>query len=202
MVATNYDKRQLMNQQHIDLLFKSLPLYDAEDQTAALATFKTLIEVDLPMRASEGGMHERGVNALYFFVDAIMFNLNIPQFRDATIDAIRQMISQVSFTHLRAVKRGGGRLKTAATRENFFEFVIMNCCNATAQSGPDGLPMLAVDFGRMLNEIFETRRPKIVVANRTFPIDVGRFTLDIPANVFGVERSDWSLLVEALREPS
>jgi hypothetical protein len=42
----------------------------------------------------------------------------------------------------------------------------------------------------------------VYLHNRTFPIDVGRFTLDIPANVFGVERSDWSLLVEALREPS
>jgi hypothetical protein len=202
MMAANYDKRQLMNQQHIDLLFKSLPLYDAEDQTTALAAFKTLIEVDLPMRPSDGGMHERGVNALYFVVDAIIFNLNIPQFRDATIDAVRQMISQVSFAHLRAVKRSSGRLKAAATRANLFEFLIMNCCNATAQSGPDGRAMLVIDFGRVLNEIFETRRPKIVISNRTFPIDVGRFTLDIPSSALGVEPSDWSLLVEALREPS
>ena len=202
MVATGYDKRQLMNQQHIDLLFKSLPLYDADDQATALDTFKTLIEADLPMRSSEGGMHERGVNALYFVVDAIMFNLNLPPFRDATIDAIRQMISQVSFPHLRAVKRTSARLRTAATRANFFEFLVLNCCNATAQNGPDGRPMLVVDFGRVLNEIFETRRPKIVVSNRTFPIDVGRFTLDIPASAFAVEPSDWSLLVEALREPS
>jgi hypothetical protein len=78
----------------------------------------------------------------------------------------------------------------------------MNCCNVTAQNGPDGRPLLVVDFGRVLNEIFETRRPKIVVSNRTFPIDVGRFTLEIPASMFDVEASEWSVLVEALREPS
>ncbi|WGD50370.1 hypothetical protein QA641_32970 [Bradyrhizobium sp. CB1650] len=62
------------------------------------------------------------------------------------------------------------------------------------------VPQLYVDFGRMLNEIYETHRPKIIVANRTFPVDIGRFTLEIPASAFDVTTADWVLLVEALRE--
>ncbi|MGY4234202.1 hypothetical protein ACVWZ4_001201 [Bradyrhizobium sp. USDA 4472] len=200
MISTGYDKRQLMNQQHIDLLFKSLPLYDAENQRGALATLDSLITTDLPMRASEGGMHERGINALYFIIDTIMFNLNAPQFRDATLATVQHLMSRVSFPHLRSVKKGAGRLRIAVTRANFFEFLIVNCCRATAENGPDGLPQLFVDFGRMLNEIYETHRPKIMVANRTFPIE-GRFTLEIAANTFDVTAADWALLVEALREP-
>ncbi|MCP1999006.1 NACHT domain-containing protein [Nitrobacter winogradskyi] len=199
MTSTGYDKGQLMNQQHIDLLFKSLPLYDVTNEASVLATLRTLVESDLPMRASEGGMHERGINALYFIVDAIIFNLNKIEFREVTFDTIRELMSQVSFAHLRKVKRAGGELRSAVRRANFSEFLIINCCRATAHNGPDGTPQLLVDFGRILNEIYETRRPKIVVANRTFPLDVGRFAIELPFMEFSMTPADWSLLIEGLR---
>jgi hypothetical protein len=69
-----------------------------------------------------------------------------------------------------------------------------------AERGLRGLPALIVDFGRLLNEIYKTHRPKIVVANRTFPIEVGRFSMLIPSSAFNVSAGEWTLLIQALRE--
>jgi hypothetical protein len=189
-----------MSQQHIELVFKALPLYDTEREDLALSVLSTLIADDLPMRAVDGGMHERGANAFYFILDAVIFNLHVPAFHDATIKLVKFLVSRVDFDHLRRVKREGGKLKRSATRLNLFEFILLNCSFATAESGPDGLPQIMVDFGRMLNELSETRKPKITVANRNLPIEAARYFLTVPLATLEIPPPDSALLVEALRE--
>lgn len=42
--ASGYDRRSLMSQQHIELVFKALPLYDTEREDLALSVLTTLTQ--------------------------------------------------------------------------------------------------------------------------------------------------------------
>jgi hypothetical protein len=96
---------------------------------------------------------------------------------------------------MRLRKRSGEKLKHGISRSNLFEFLFVSFAAATAETGEGGLPHVVIDFGRIFNELGESRRPKITVANRVGPIEAGRFVMNVPATILNVSSQDISLLI-------
>jgi hypothetical protein len=190
-----------LGQQHVDLIFKVLPLYDPADEQKALSTLITLINTDLPLRAQQGAVQERAENAFYFVLDAILFYLSKEAFRSAIEQVVDFLVSRTDFSFLRRSRQAGAVARNRVSRSNLFEYMLITFSNVSAASGRDG-PLILIDFGRMFEDISESRRPKITVANRVTPIEAGQFVLSMPVALLKLAQADRELLVDVLRESS
>jgi len=198
-----FDREQYVRkptaQQHVDLVFKVLPLYNPSDEPKALTTFLDLVKSDLPSRASEGGLIERAQNAFYFIVDAILFYSAKPAFKSAIQQVVAFLVSRIDFVHLRRARHEGYIARTRVTRSNLFEYAIVSFSRAT-MTGTYEDASISIDFGRMLEDLSEARKPKITVANRALPITAGQFLFSVPTNSLPISENDRELLVDILRE--
>jgi len=198
-----FDREQYIRrpaaQQHVDLIFKVLPLYNPSDEEAALATFLELIKHDLPIRASQGGLTERSQDALYFVVDAILFYSSKSEFRSAIEQAISFLVSRVDFSYLRKSRQEGYIARTRVRRTNLFEYALVSFSSASI-GGEREAASISIDFGRMFEDLSETRKPKITVANRGLPIAAGQFLYSLPVKTLALSPNDRDLFVDILRE--
>jgi len=199
MKATRYSRAELMKQQHVELLFKSLPLYEPSNEAEVLATFLKLVMEDLPTKAASGGMPERAQNAFYFILDAILFNLENGNFRDPIALVVKFLTSQIDTRYLSRTKAEESIPRLRLSRENIFEYVFLRSTSVAAESQQGKLPNLIIDFGKMFNEMAETRKPKIVVANRVAPIEPGRYLLVVPMDELDLTQGERENLASALR---
>lgn len=188
-----------IDQQHVELVLKALPLYNPAEEDKALATFIALLNDDLPGRTRGGALLERAENAFYFLVDAILFYLSKPAFNLAIEQMVVFLLLRTDFSFLRRSKQAGAVVKNQVSRANLFEFMFVTFSSASANSGRDG-PLIMIDFGRMFEDLRESKRPKITIANRTTPIEAGQYVWSMPAALIPLPVSDRELLVEVLRE--
>ena len=188
-----------LNQQHVDLILKVLPLYNPTDEQQALSTFIALLNEELPARALKGAPLERAENAFYFIIDAVLFYLSKPAFRLAIEQVVAFLLSRTDFSFLRRSRQAGAVARSRVSRANLFEFMFVTFSNVSATTGRDG-PLLIIDFGRMFEDLRESRKPKITIANRTTPIEAGQFVWSMPAALIPLPVSDRELLLEVLRE--
>jgi hypothetical protein len=147
---------------------------------------------------SEGGIRERSHNAFYFLVEAILYNADNKAFKESIAKVVDFMITNTDFNYLRRSRQAGAVVRNIVRREHLFEFSLISF-SAIAMAGRDG-PALLVDFGRIYNDVKEARRPKITVANRSEPVEAGRFTFATPIALLDLPQQDRELLVDALRE--
>jgi hypothetical protein len=190
-----------INQQHVDLILKVLPLYNPTDEEKALSTFITLLNEDLPAQAPRGAPLERAENAFYFIVDAVLFYLSKPAFKLAIEQVVVFLLSRTDFSFLRRSRQAGAVARNKVSRANLFEFMLVTFSNASATTGRDG-PLIIIDFGRMFEDLRESRKPKITIANRTTSVEAGQFVWSMPAALIPLPPSDRELLLEVLRESS
>lgn len=186
-------------QQHVDLIFKALPLYDPSDEEKALETFVNLITQDLPSRASQGGFTERAQDAFYFIVDAILFYSSKPEFRSAIEQVASFLVSRIDFPYLRRARQEGFVARRRVRRAHLFEYALVSFSSATLTGAREDAS-ISIDFGRMLEDLSEARKPKITVANRGLPIAAGQFLFIFPASGLPLSANDRDLLVDILRE--
>jgi hypothetical protein len=182
-------------QQHIPLLFKVLPLYNAGDDEAALAVFRSLIDSDL-----RSDMEERKQNAFYFIVDAILYNLQNPMFATAIADVVRAMAKDVKISALRARAIDNSLPRMRFARENLLEYGLLRYTNVAAELAPDRLPRLLVDFGRLYNELAEVRKPKITISNRKEAVLPNVYVYSISVAELPLSTADQRLLVQVIRD--
>jgi hypothetical protein len=182
-------------QQHIPLLFKVLPLYNAGDDQAALAVFRSLIDSDL-----RSDMEERKQNAFYFIVDAILYNLQNAVFAPAIADVVRAMAQDVKINDLRARAIDNSLPRMRFARENLLEYGMLRYSNVAAELGQDGMPRLLVDFGRLYNELAEVRKPKITVSNRKEAVLPNVYVYSISVAALPLSTADQRLLVQVIRD--
>lgn len=109
------------------------------------------------------------------------------------------LVSRTDFPFLRRVRQEGAVARNMVTRSKLFEFALISFSSASANVGSDG-PSILIDFGRMLEDLAESRKPKITVTNRAMPIATGQFVLSVPVSSFAISQQDRDLLVEILRE--
>lgn len=182
-------------QQHIPLLFKVLPLYNANDDTAALAAFRSLIDSDL-----RSDMEERRQNAFYFIVDAILYNLQNTVFASAIADVVRAMAKDVRINDLRARAIDDSLPRMRFARENLLAYGLLRYSNVAAELGQDGMPKLLVDFGRLYNELAEVRKPKITISNRKEAVLPNIYVYSISVAELPLSTADQRLLAQVIRE--
>ena len=182
-------------QQHIPLLFKILPLYNAANDSSALTVFRSLIDSDL-----RSDMEERRQSAFYFIVDAILYNLQNPSFASAIADVVRAMAMDVKISALRARSIDSSLPRMRFARENLLEYGLLRYSNVAAELGLDGMPRLLVDFGRLYNELAEVRKPKITISNRKEAVLPNVYIYAISVAELPLSAADQRLLAQVIRD--
>jgi hypothetical protein len=198
ILAGDRDRGALINQQHVELIFKALPLYKSDDDNEVTQVLVSLIADDLATKDKSGGGLDRSHQAFYLILDALLFAFPNSRFGESLNDVLRFLALQIDFKRLRKL-RTGDMPKLRLSRENIFEFVFLRSCSVAAELGPSREPRIIVDFGRMFNEVHEYRRPKITITNRVLPIELNKFVLTVSATDLPLSDAEVKMLVEGIR---
>lgn len=192
------NRTALINQQHVELIFKALPLYRSDDNIEATQALVSLISQDLTNEDRSGGGADRSHHAFYLILDALLFAFPNPRFGGSLDDVLRFLVLQIDFRRLKRLGTGD-MPKLRLSRENMFEFVFLRSCSVAAELGPNREPRIIIDFGRMFNEMHEYRRPKITITNRVLPIELNKFTLTVSTTELPLSESEVKTLVDEIR---
>lgn len=188
------DRSSIKSQQHIELLFKVLPLYEAKGDGEDIKVFASLIDSDL--RSKEVG---RAQTAFYFIVEAILFNLKSPLFGRLIAGVVNFLVNEVDYKYWRRGQFEPTMPKLRLSRENIFEYVFLKSAFVAAEMDSNRQPVLRVDFGRALNEMNETRRPKITITNRSTPVEPETYVWSVPVHELNLPDADQKTLIERLK---
>lgn len=189
-------------QSHVQLLLKVLPLYEANETKSVIACLASVVGEDILTSGHERSAQsrERALNALYFVSDALLYDLRNPGYRDYLLNVVRFLVGNVDIKYWHSARMGTSVPRLRLSRENMFEFVFLRSTRVAAELGPSGLPTLLVDFGMIFSDLFETRKPNIVVSNRTGRVDPGQYVFPISAEELNnLETQERSMLLEVLK---
>jgi hypothetical protein len=182
-------------QRNVDLLFTSVPLYESARPNIMAECF------DVLLNELESTERENAQTALYYLVDVLLFGLKSPEFKNYLDQICRCLAANVDIAYLRAGKAQFAALSLRFSRQNIFEYVFLRAARVAAEVDRTGAQTVLVDFGRILADLSEARKPKIVIANRATAVEVNAYVYSISFDelfpkIVGEERA---VLIDTLR---
>jgi len=194
-LATEHRFESANFQQHVELLFKALPLYEAADDAVSIPLINTIVKDDLTANNSE-----RSQAALYFLIDTMLYDLKKDGFQDAIKNIIQFLAGNVKTSYWKHAKAEISRMPSLRfSRENIFEYVFLRGTRIGAEQAADGSPIALIDFGRIFSDLTESRKPRLCVANRVDLPESARYIVPMRFSELRFSGHDNEIMLDVLR---